>query len=229
MKRNYISPEFEYSRIFGTLNMKEESSFFGSKMLEIEDSLLLDNNGVIYYQNQFGEQLDLSIENSLTPIVYSIPNDKNENHSLILDESQSEFQRNNQTRYIMTINLKTILENYLFAILKQYRTFEGVKNNMTYTNDVSFSMKEYISKNILDRYKFEKIELFLKYNDLRDQSILRFKNTWNDQIGQDSLRLKKIETNSEFDQSSIEVTFSQEKISSLFSFDYYFNLFWKKL
>lgn len=229
MKRNYISPEYNHVKVFGTLNMKEESSFFGSKMLEIEDSLLVGNGGIIYYQNQLGEQLDLSIENSLPSLVYSESDDKKNNHVLIIDESQTSFQRDNQTRYILTINLQSILNNYLFAILKQHRTFEGVKNNMTYNNDVSFSMKEYISKNILDRYKFDKIELFVKYNDLRDQSILRFSNTWNDQIGQESLKLKRLETKTEFDQSSIEVKFSQEKSSSLYSFEYYFNLFWSKL
>jgi hypothetical protein len=51
MRRSYISPEFEYNRVFGTLNMKEESSFFGSKMLEIEDSLELHNQGIVYFQN----------------------------------------------------------------------------------------------------------------------------------------------------------------------------------
>ena len=70
MRRNYISPEFEYRKVFGTLNMKEESTFFGSKMLEIEDIIELHNQGIIYYQNSNNEQIDLDIERSLNPIVF---------------------------------------------------------------------------------------------------------------------------------------------------------------
>jgi hypothetical protein len=231
MRRNYISPEFEYKRVFGTLNMKEESTFFGSKMLEIEDSLELHNQGIIYYQNANKEQIDLDIERSLSPIVYSVPDDKKLNHTLVIDDSQSESQRNNLTKYILTINLKTILENFLFSTLKQYRTFDGVRNSMCYTKDVNFSIREYIVKNVTDRYKFDKVELYIKYVDLRDQNVRRFINTWvsTDEISNSTYLLKKIQTNTEFDESSIQVLFSQEKSSQQYSFEYYFKLFWVKL
>ena len=231
MRRNYISPEFDYKRIFGTFNMKEESSFFGSKMLEIEDSIELHNQGLIYYQNAKNEQIDFDIEKSLPPVVYSIADDKNTNHTLIIDESQSDSQRNNKTKYLLSIDLKTILSNFIFATLKQYRTFEGVKNTMSYNGDVSFSIKEYIVKNILDRYKFSKIELYIRYVDLRDQNVRRYSNVWNssDDIAIKENILNKIETNTEFDNSLISVLFSQEKDSQQYSFEYYFKLFWEKI
>jgi len=231
MRRNYISPEFEYKKVFGTLNMKEESTFFGSKMLEIEDTLELHNQGIIYYQNANKEQTDLDIERSLSPIVYSVADDKKSNHTLVIDETQSEVQRNNLTKYILTINLKTILENFLFSTLKQYRTFDGVRNSMCYTKSVDFSIREYIVKNITDRYKFDRVELYIKYVDLRDQNIRRFINTWNvtDEISNTEYLLKRIQTNTEFDGSSITVLFNQEKSSQQYSFEYYFKLFWVKL
>jgi hypothetical protein len=231
MRRNYISPEFEYRKVFGTLNMKEESTFFGSKMLEIEDIIELNNQGIIYYQNSNNEQIDLDIERSLNPIVYSASDDKKNNHTLVIDESQGDTQRNNLTKYIMTINLKNILENYIFATLKQYRTFEDVRNTMCYTRDVNFSIKEYVIKNVLDRYKFDKVELYMRYVDLRDQNVRRFVNTWytsNDIISSEYLN-KKIQTDTEFDQSSISVLFNQDKSSQQYSFEYYFKLFWVKL
>lgn len=231
MRRTYISPEFEYSRVYGTFNMKEESSFFGSKMLEIEDLLDLNNQSIIYYQNLNKEQINLEIETSLSPVVYSLSDDKKNNHTLVLDDNQSESQRNSQTKYVMTIQLKTILENYLFAILKQYRTFEGVRNVMCSNNNVNFSIKEYISKNILDRYKFEKVELYLRYVDLRDQNVRRFINNWyssDDIIVKENL-LSKVQTETEFDESSVKVLFNQEKSSQQYSFEYYFKLSWVKL
>ena len=231
MRRSYISPEFEYNRVFGTLNMKEESSFFGSKMLEIEDSLELHNQGIVYFQNLLNEQLDLDVEKTSNPIIYLVSDDKKANHTLILDDSQNDFQKNGLTKYIITIDLKAILENYLFAILKQYRTFEGVRNSMCSTKDVNFSIRNYITKNVVDRYKFDKIELYVRYQDLRDQNLRRYSNVW---VSDESISVKeylnsKIQTDTEFDFSSIRVLFNQEKSSQEYNFEYYFKLFWVKL
>lgn len=230
MRRNYISLEFTYKPVFGTLNMREQSTFFSSKMIEIDDILEFHNQGLIYYQNGRKEQLDYHIEKSLTPVVYSVADDKKRNHQLIIDDSQSDSQRNNLTKYILTIDLKTLLNNFLFATLKQYRTFEGVRNNMCYTNDISYSIKEYVTKNIVDRYKFSKLELYLKYIDLREQNVRRFSNMWNssDDMSQDQYLVKKIETETEYDFSSVRVRFNQEKSSQQYSFEYYFKLFWEK-
>ena len=49
MRRNYISPEFINSSIYGTYNMVEESNFFSAKMLYIEDSIYISNQNIIYY------------------------------------------------------------------------------------------------------------------------------------------------------------------------------------
>jgi len=231
MRRSYISPEFEYNRVFGTLNMKEESSFFGSKMLEIEDSLELHNQGIVYFQNLLNEQLDLDVEKTSNPIIYLVGDDKKTNHTLVLDDSQNDFQKNGLTKYIITIDLKAILENYLFAILKQYRTFEGVRNSMCSTKDVNFSIRNYITKNVVDRYKFDKIELYVRYQDLRDQNLRRYSNVW---ASDESISVKeylnsKVQTDTEFDFSSIRVLFNQEKSSQEYNFEYYFKLFWVKL
>ena len=98
MRRSYISPEFDYNRVFGTLNMKEESSFFGSKRLEIEDFLEVHNQGIVYFQNLLNEQLDLDVEKTSSPIIYLASDDKKLNHTLVLDDSQNDFQKNGLTR-----------------------------------------------------------------------------------------------------------------------------------
>lgn len=229
MRRNYISPEFNYNRTFGTLGMVEESSFFGSKMLEIEDSLEINNQNLIYYETLQGEQIDLSIENSLPPNVISCSDLKRDNHTIVIDPNQSDFQKNGNARYIMDINIKQIFESFIFGTLKQYRTFEGVLNNMTFGSNVNSSIKEYIIKNILDRYKFSRIEVYIKYRDLRDQNILRFDNTWNPIIGDVENILSRVETETQFDSTSMRAIFNQEKPSSLYNFEYYYKLFWVKI
>jgi len=241
MRRTYISPEFDYSPIWGTFNMEEESTVFGSKMLEIEDNLEIHDQNLVYFQTQDAEQLDLSIESSLPSISYSASEDKRLNHTLVLDESQTESQKNTRARWIITIDLRTILTNYLFATLKRWRTFEGVRNSMTKSNDVSFAMQEYIIKNVLDRYKLNRVELYLNYVPITNQNILKYNNLWASESNQfrtaqltsdivnPTNQLKSIQTQTEFDYSSTIITFSQEKNSSQFCFDYYFKLFYEKI
>ena len=232
MRRTYISPEFSHTRTFGTFNMLESSNLLASKMLEIDDELNLLNQSVIYYQNSNFEQIDLAVESSTTPISYSLSDDKFSNSTLEIDPTQNDFQRNGNTKWILSLNLKRVLVNYIFSILKENRTFEGVRNNMTTNNNVDTAIREYISKNVLNRYKLESISLYLKYNDLRRQIALRFKNNWTtnvDEILLEQFKLKKIETQTSFDYSSVKVRFSQERSSQLYNFDYYYTILWKKI
>ena len=153
MRRSYISPEYVDNKVYGTLNMVEESNFFGSKMLDIENSISIGTQDIIYYQNLKGEQIDYSVESSLQSYVYSPSTDKNSNHTLVLDESQPKYQLDKNTRWVLTINLKEILGNYLFGTMKKYRTFEGLKSDMTRYSNVDVALKSYVSFNVLDRYK----------------------------------------------------------------------------
>jgi hypothetical protein len=209
--------------------MLEESNYFGSKMLEIEDTIYIENQNIIYYQQSSGEQINLSTETSIDSLVYSSPSDKEINHSLVIDDAQTEYQRENSTKWIMNINLDDILSNFLFASLKRYRTFEGMKTSLTRTNDVNTAIREYIDKNVSNRYKLNKVDFYIKYKDLRSQNVLRFKNTWNPTIGIDSNRFQKIQTETAFDESSIRLLFNQEQPSTQYSFEYYFNILFEKI
>ena len=232
MRRDYISPEFNYTRTFGTYDMNESPSLFGSKMLEIEDELDLHNQSIIYYQNLEKEQIDISVESSLPAIIYSVSDDKKSKHTLSINETQSEFQRNGNTKYILTIRLQELLIGYIFATLKNSRTFEGIRNKMCRKNDVDESISEYINKNVLNRYKLDKIDLYVKYNDLRSQTSLRFSNKWSadiDIITTSNYLLKKLEIDTSFDGSLSKINFNQEKSSQNYNFDYYFKLNFKKI
>jgi hypothetical protein len=229
MRRTYISSEYNNTKTYGTFNMLEESNYFGSKMLEIEDTIYIENQNIIYYQQSSGEQINLSTETSIDSLVYSAASDKEINHSLVIDDAQTEYQRENSTKWIMNINLDDILSNFLFASLKRYRTFEGMKTSLTRTNDVNTAIREYIDKNVSNRYKLNKVDFYIKYKDLRSQNVLRFKNTWNPTIGIDSNKFQKIQTETAFDGSSIRLLFNQEQPSTQYSFEYYFNILFEKI
>ena len=118
MRRNYISPEFVNSKIYGSFNSYEESNFFGSKMLEIEDLVDIIDQNVIYYQNSKNEQIDVDVESAQNSVIYSSFDNKKQNHTLIIDDSQSDIQRKSNTRWILDIDLKSILTEFIIFNIK---------------------------------------------------------------------------------------------------------------
>jgi hypothetical protein len=228
MRRNYISPEYSKTNVYGTFNMLEEGNFFSGKMLEIEDNISIINEDIIWYQRSNGEQLDFTIESSLDSVFYSSSISKEKNHRLIVDEKQSDFQLNQNTKWILDISLSDILSDYIFANLKKWRTFEGLKNDYTLEKDVNVSILKYISNNILNRYKLIKIDLFIDYKDLRSDNLIKFKNIWNNNLSQINL-FTKIETITDFNEKNIKVLFEQQKSSSGFNFEYFYNVYFQKI
>jgi len=228
MRRNYISPEFKYVNINGTMNMTEQTSFFGSKMLDIQDSISILNENLIYYQDQNREQLNFSLEKNLDPIVYSSVNDKSSNHIIKSDESQSSIQLTSNTKWNIEIDLNKILSNYIFATLKKYRTFEGVKNNMTIFNNTDSAINDYILKNVINRYKYKSVDFFVDYKPFSDDGSMKYKNTFGE-ITNSSLITKKIQSILNESQGKLNIIFNQEKSSASYNFNYYFNLYFEKI
>lgn len=213
MRRNYISPEYHNNIVDGTLNMIEESNFFSSKMLEIEDLITIDSIDLIWYENELKEQLDLSIESTNNPLVYSPSEDKKLNSKLKINKKTN-------TEWILEINSKKILENYLFATLKKFRTFEGLKKYKNISNDVDESIKKYIKSNILNRYKYKNTKLYIDYKLISDNYYLLYKNNWNPNINEENI-FKDFKT--KLIQDKLILTFLQ-KDNKKYIFDYYYNI-----
>jgi len=234
MKKSYISPEFKYSKVEGSFNMSEQKSFFGSKMLDIEDSISIEDTDIIYYQNDNREQINETQEELLDPYTYSPSDDKEVNHTLIYDKSQTEFDKINNTKWILDINLREILKNYIFIQLKRSRAFEGILNVKTRDSSVNQSIYDYIVSNLLDRYKFNKIDLFIKYKSLLDDNNLQPNIEDSSNINYDSNISdvsnieNKVEYNLDYDEKFLKVNFKQSKVRSEFKFNYYFNIKFKK-
>jgi hypothetical protein len=214
--------------------MSEQKSFFGSKMLDIEDSISIEDTDIIYYQNDNREQINETQEELLDPYTYSPSDDKEVNHTLIYDKSQTEFDKINNTKWILDINLREILKNYIFIQLKRSRAFEGILNVKTRDSSVNQSIYDYIVSNLLDRYKFNKIDLFIKYKSLLDDNNLQPNIEDSSNINYDSNISdvsnieNKVEYNLDYDEKFLKVNFKQSKVRSEFKFNYYFNIKFKK-
>lgn len=228
MRKTYISPEYKYLSRSGTLNMEESTSFFGSKMLDIEDFLVLDNSNVVYFQNSLGEQMNLNLEKNNTPVLYNTVDDKKNNHLITIDSSQSQPQLEANTRWLIEIDLKKILSNYLFAVLKQARTFEGIQNGATLYNNVNDAIKQYVDYNVINRYEFTLVEFYVEYVSLSTQGRLRFTNLFREMDSISNITTR-IQSSTNFDKSKLKITFNQEQPSTSHVFDYYFVLNFTKI
>ena len=100
---------------------------------------------------------------------------------------------------------------------------------MNIYNNTDTAIRSYINFNILNRYRYKSIELYISYQDLRNQNILKYNNTWTINSIDSNNILTKIQTETEFDESSIKISFNQEKPSSTYKFDYYFNIIFEKI
>jgi len=229
MNRNYISPEFEYKQVFGSLKMSEDVSFFSSKLLEIEDTLNILSDNLIYYQLDTNEQIDEDTEKSLPEIIYDATVDKKVNHTITLDLKQSAQQKLDKARWILEVNLKKILKNYIFALLKKNRTFSGLRNGMVLSNNVDTAITEYVEKNILSRYKFSKVDLYHFPLDLGAEGILQYNNQYDQFIESDVNKITDFESATKADGSSVKISFNQKRRAQDFAFKYYFNLYFEKL
>jgi hypothetical protein len=228
MRRTYISPEYKYLNKPGSLNMQESTSFFGSKMMDIEDTVIADSSNIVYYTSSTGEQISFNLEKNNPAIVYNTVLDKESNHIITQDKAQSQTQIDTNCRWIIDIDLKKILQNYLFAQLKSARTFEGVLNTNTIYGNVDDAVRQYIDKNLISRYGFIGIDFYVEYVELSIQGRLRFVNHFTE-ITSPSSTTTRIQSTSNFDNSKLTVIFNQELPTTSHVFDYYFIPKWQKV
>tara|TARA_X000000368_G_scaffold93273_1_gene71285 strand:- start:9246 stop:9926 length:681 start_codon:yes stop_codon:yes gene_type:complete len=226
MRRNYISPEFINSKIYGSFNSYEESNFFGSKMLEIEDLVDITDQNIIYYQNSKNEQIDANVETAQNSVIYSSFENKNQNHVLTIDDTQTETQRKTNTRWLLDIDLKSILTEFIFANVKRERTFQSLTNDMVVSKDVNVFIRNYITNNVLDRYKISKIDLYVDYLDLKSDDNLQYQNIFDKRVFN---KLSRFQTETNYNSTKTRLTFNQEQTSKDWSFKYLFNLKFVKI
>jgi hypothetical protein len=229
MKRTYISPEFGYRDVYGTFTMESDGAFFGSVMMRLEENIEIINDNLTYNQLLSGEQLSETNEINLPQIIYDATYNKEYNHTLTLDLNQTEFQKENSARWQMRIELRDILRNHLFAVLKNARTFEGVKSEYTSFGNVDQAIFDYINKNLIYRYAFKEMSLFIDFVDLCNDDTLQYQNNFDPTLTNEKLKIKNFEQTLSTGEEFLNISFSQSKPAYNFSYRYNFDLKFEKL
>jgi hypothetical protein len=245
MKDSLMLKKYKTEKVPGTYNLIEEKTFFGTKIMDIEDYIEITDKSIQYYelnvsgtsQENNGYQyyeLNTFIEDV---IIQDIVNIKNENHTIKKTLQSKETEINN-THWKIKIDIKSILSQYIFGKIKETRTFKSIESSVFINRNINKSIYEYIENNILDRYELDNIELYVKYIDIKNNiiysnlAIKQYDPLFNQSIEIEENRVRN--TNLKLDLyldklAPITVDYYQTKSSTEYKFDYYFNLYFKKI
>ncbi len=242
MKNDLMIKKFRKEFIRGTMNMMEIRSFFGSKLMDIEDTIVVDNSSIQYTQltdvNNYGYQyMDPMLASTEENFIVNLTDIKGQYHTIKpLNQNIYDLQYN--TKWYITIDTRNILRDYLFLRIKEARSFKSVKSADTLKGDVNLAIYEYIDYNIIDRYQFENIYLYVKYENLVSDSkvvknaTIQYSPVFNDDIIDESTLVKDYnlkKSDALENLKPIIILYSQTKKSSEYRFDYYFNIYFEKI
>jgi len=237
MKSNLLLKRYLTETDNGTKNMNTVRSFFGTKLIDIEDNITINNISLKYtdysgYQN-YDEKVLGTYETEKTIDLTKL---KTDNHTIIL-QTQDMFNIENNTKWTIEIDVREILKEYLFGKLKEARTFRSIKTENTLNSDINDSIYMFIENNIMDRYETDRVELYIKYDtllshDVFNKDLLQFTPTFKETVYKSEYIIKDfslIKTDQFENLTPIKLSYSQTKKSSEFKFDYYFDIKFKKI
>jgi hypothetical protein len=237
MKENLILKKFKTEPIPGTFSMKESRTFFGAKMLEIEDEITIDNRTIQYSElEEDGMQVyDFDVQGSTETFRTPNLNELKENNHNIFTPQQNRNTLRNNTLWNIEINLRQILQDYIFYKIKERRTFKGIRKENVINKNVNPAIYEYILENVLNRYKFDKIDFYVRYKsisvdqDVLSEILLKFSPNFDPLIKEDRFKIQNINVETNKDAiETLKIAYNQIKPSIDYKFDYYFDLKFKK-
>lgn len=243
MKDNNIIKQYSTEPIPGTMQLKDLKSFFGTAMIDIEDNIIIDNTTIIYNQVSGDTSIGgFQYYNNTSMIAYETIYSSNLvdlkvlYHTMILDMQDDVSSRTN-TKWRLTIDIKNLLRDYLHYRIKEARSFKGVKPEMVNSNDINVAVYDYIDNNIMNRYKFNNINLYIKYkeimkdSDIYNSSILQYNPTFNSSIENSDNLVQNVGVySSDINYlNTLTVNYSQIKSSENYTIDYYFDIEYVKI
>lgn len=241
MKSNLILKKFNVNSVPGTMNQKELRTFFGGKMIYTEDNIYINDDAIKFsqvvadYNNGYQYYNTDTIPTAWETYFNENLSDLKANNQKISLYSQTSSEINNNTRWQITINGSNILRNYLFFKIKEQRVFKIIRENDIYSHNINNAIYEYIDKNIFSRYRLDKVDFYVSYYDITQQSTyqniaLQFNPKFNESVyRKENLTNINVSGYDPYKFDTINILFNQAKPSNKFGFDYYFDLIFTKI
>lgn len=238
MKSDLIITRFKTEPIIGTKSSYEQKTFFGSKMIDVEDEIIIDESSIQYSEifntgntNDNGYQYYEDIDNLEKIYLVSLSYTKYIYHSIDL-MAQSDMDLQNNTNWTLLISWKDILTDYLFYKLKEVRTFKCIKYTDVLSENINLYIRDYIKNNLLNRYQFTKLNLYVEYLPLDTENInvrpnLQFDPTFTENVKSDANLITNV--NATVYNDIIDVKYKQTQSSKTSKFNYYFDIVLTKI
>lgn len=242
MKSDLIIKKFETESVIGTKQLKDITMFFGGKMFDIEDEIIINDNSI-----EYSHYVDPDLKNTgyqflndsdivLNETVFSMNlfDLKNKYHTIsLLQQTKNELQYN--SKWELEIDLKSILEEYIYAKIKESRSFKCISYLDVSNKDINLTLKKYIINNLIGRYNFTGLDFYVQYFDISDTNVFtpvtlkynpEFDSSVEDEVNKVS-NLNVISSRIKIDK--IKVNYNQIFPSTNYKFNYYFNINFKKI
>ena len=245
MKSNLLIRKFDTEPVVGTMTSKEIKSFFGGKLIDIEDEIVINNISIQYsevvdkdaIQNDHYQNFNKSgIYTPETDILRNLDDIKFENHSV---DIYSQVEKENENfEWIFVVNTKNILKEYLFLRLKESRVFKCIKSSDLVERNINDFIYNYIESNLLNRYNLYRIDFFIKYFNIAQSTNLYDKNkllknpNFNSNVFYTENKINNINIITPDylnNLGPVKMILNQTKNYNQYKFDYYFTLIYKKI
>jgi hypothetical protein len=247
MKNSLIIKKYDVVAENGVKSAKDIKCFFGSKLIDIEDIIYVNNNSILYSEvvdkinikNDHYQNFDNNIVQPETNILKSLDDVKYENHSIdIYTQNDPKLDSINKNfEWIFIIDAKNILKEYLFLRLKESRSFKTIKSDDLIERNINSYIYNYIDTNLLNRYNILDVTFYISYFDVISDSNIYSKQylkspNFNKTIFKDSNMVKNINIITPDylnNLDKVKIIFNQTKDYNRYKFDYYFTISYKKI
>lgn len=244
MKNDLMIRKFETVPVIGTRTPKEIKSFFGSKLIDIEDDIYVNDVSIQYsevvdkinIQNDHYQYYSVNILQPETSILKSLNDIKLENHSIDIYSQLS--IPNNNFEWILNIDAKSILRGYLFLKLKESRVFRCVRSEDLVEKNINSYINDYIDINILNRYNISDLTFYTRYFDVINKASIFDKNQVlkGPNFNKDVFNYINIVKNVNImtpdylnNLGTVKIIYNQIKPYNQYKFDYYFTISYRKI
>ena len=244
MKSTLIIRKFNTTPTIGTRSAKEIKSFFGSKLIDIEDDITVNDISIQYsevvdkvnIQNDHYQYFNKNALHPETVILKSLDDVKFENHSLDIYSPVEVVHSNFE--WILTIDAKNILREYLFLRMKESRVFKCVRTTDVVGMNINSYIYDYIDNNVLNRYNISVLDFYAQYlNIVKDTTMFTNKQTlkkpnFNKNVFNINNRIKDVNiVTPDYlnNLGTVKIIFNQTKSVNQYKFDYYFVISYKKI
>lgn len=237
MRTSFLNSEFIQVPTYGTMSMLEKRSFFGSKMMDIEDEILVDQQTIVFKEDpNTKEQTTAGAGSEVNNTSYNFDVLKSNYHTITFNSKQTQEERIELTSWELVLDVDALLEDYLFAKIKQARAFLDVYNSFTKDHNVDLAIRSYIVQNLMKRIEVKRINFYVQNFAIIDNpALLKYDPKYNLQVKLNAItktgdaKLDNVQIDKNLVDNTLIVIYNQKKNALQYKFDYYFDVVFGKI